>query len=82
MLAPEIAQRFASLGVKESLKDYNFSHFRTRVLWQDARRTLAGRGIAPGETAPDFELPSAAGGRLRLSDLRGRPALVHFGSLS
>jgi len=82
MLAPEIAQRFAGLARKESLKEYNFSHFRTRVLWQDARRTLAGQGIAPGQTAPDFELPSAIGGRMRLSDLRGRPVLVHFGSLS
>jgi hypothetical protein len=82
MLAPEIAQRFASLGIKESLEEYNFSHFRSRVLWQDARRTFAGQGVAPGETAPDFELPSAAGGRMRLSDLGGRPALLHFGSLS
>jgi len=39
-------------------------------------------GLPLGEAAPDFELPRAEGGSLRLSDLRGRPTLLHFGSFT
>ena len=35
-------------------------------------------GIAVGQEAPDFELKSLAGGRVRLKDLRGHPILVNF----
>lgn len=35
-------------------------------------------GIAVGQEAPDFELKSLAGGRVRLKDLRGHPVLVNF----
>ncbi len=31
-----------------------------------------------GETAPDFELASADGGKLRLSDLRGKNVVLYF----
>jgi thiol-disulfide isomerase/thioredoxin len=34
--------------------------------------------IAVGEAAPDFTLPTLAGGRIALGDLRGRPALLLF----
>jgi peroxiredoxin Q/BCP len=34
--------------------------------------------IAEGEPAPDFELTSDAGERVRLSDLRGRPVVLYF----
>ena len=61
---------------------YNFAHFRPRHVLADLQRTLARHGIAPGEIAPDFQLPRADGGALRLSDLRGRPVLLHFGSFS
>ncbi len=78
----EIGRRFATLENREPPDAYNFRHFRTSALLQDARRTMVGQGIGPGEVAPDFELPRARGGTLRLSDLRGRPTLLHFGSLS
>jgi len=59
---------------------YNFAHFRTGHLLADAVRTVQGAGVAPGESAPDFELPSDNGERVRLSALRGTPVLLHFGS--
>jgi len=34
--------------------------------------------LAPGDLAPDFTLPTADGGSLTLSDLRGRHVIVYF----
>ena len=34
--------------------------------------------IHPGEQAPDFELETDGGEKLRLSDLRGRPVVLFF----
>jgi peroxiredoxin Q/BCP len=34
--------------------------------------------IAQGQQAPDFELESAPGGTVRLSDLRGKPVVLYF----
>lgn len=34
--------------------------------------------LAVGEKAPDFDLPTAGGGRISLTDLRGAPALIWF----
>lgn len=34
--------------------------------------------LAVGDTAPDFTLPTADGGRLSLSELRGRRVIVYF----
>lgn len=39
-------------------------------------------GPHPGETAPDFELPNIHGGQLRLSEHRGKPVLLTFGSIT
>jgi peroxiredoxin Q/BCP len=33
--------------------------------------------LAPGDDAPDFDLPTDDGGRLRLSDLRGRRVVLY-----
>ncbi len=79
---PTAAERFATLEHKVPIDAYNPEHFRTKHLLKDGKRTLTNRGILPGELAPDFELPRSDGGTLRLSDLRGRPVLLHFGSIS
>jgi peroxiredoxin Q/BCP len=34
--------------------------------------------VEEGSEAPDFELASDSGERIRLSDLRGRPVVVYF----
>ncbi|WP_019137638.1 thioredoxin-dependent thiol peroxidase [Cellulomonas massiliensis] len=34
--------------------------------------------LAPGDLAPDFTLPTADGGSVTLSDLRGRRVIVYF----
>ena len=34
--------------------------------------------VAEGQPAPDFELPSDDGKRIRLSDFRGRPIVLYF----
>ncbi len=34
--------------------------------------------VEEGEEAPDFELPSDTGERVRLSELRGRPVVLYF----
>ncbi len=33
---------------------------------------------APGSPAPDFDLPGAGGGRIRLADLKGRKVVLYF----
>jgi peroxiredoxin Q/BCP len=34
--------------------------------------------LAEGDSAPGFELPTDGGGRTRLADLRGKPAVIYF----
>jgi cytochrome oxidase Cu insertion factor (SCO1/SenC/PrrC family) len=34
--------------------------------------------VEEGKPAPDFELESDSGDRVRLSSLRGRPVVLHF----
>ena len=34
--------------------------------------------ILPGQPAPDFDLPTGGGGRVRLGDLKGRQVVLYF----
>jgi thioredoxin-dependent peroxiredoxin len=36
------------------------------------------KDLAEGDPAPDFELPTDGGGRARLADLKGKPAVIYF----
>lgn len=62
------------------VRDYNYAVFGARQALADARRTARAAGVAPGAEAPDFELPLVDGGSMRLSDLRGWPVVLRFGS--
>lgn len=75
-------QHFTTQSEQARLDEYNYEHFRARYLVEDGQRTIQGSGVWPGEVAPDFELPRVAGGTVRLSELRGAPVLLHFGSFT
>jgi peroxiredoxin len=40
--------------------------------------TNSARAIGVGDKAPDFELDSTAGGKLKLSSLKGKNVLINF----
>jgi hypothetical protein len=77
----EVEGGFAGFEGRQGQEDYHFPHFRTKHLFT-AGATVKGRGVEPGAMAPDFELDRAGGGQLRLSRLRGKPVLLHFGSFT
>jgi cytochrome oxidase Cu insertion factor (SCO1/SenC/PrrC family) len=60
--------------------NYNFTSFERYILFADLKRSIYRDGVRPGQSAPDFELPKAFGGSLQLSELRGKPVVLHFGS--
>ncbi|MEJ7849401.1 MAG: hypothetical protein WKF92_15070 [Pyrinomonadaceae bacterium] len=78
----QVTDRIQHLETRKSSEEYNFEHFTTGILIEDAKRTFTADGICAGEIAPDFELAKVGGGTLRLSELRGSPVLMHFGSYS
>jgi cytochrome oxidase Cu insertion factor (SCO1/SenC/PrrC family) len=67
-------------GSEAQLAEYNYEHFRPKHLLADVWRSAKSAGLQPGSEAPDFELESTEGDRIRLSSLRGRPVFLHFGS--
>jgi hypothetical protein len=67
-----------SPGARLSTQEYNYGRFTVGQLAREARATIGRLGVAPGEMAPDFELPRVQGGTVRLSALRGRPVLMRF----
>ncbi len=64
------------------VREYNYEHFRTKHFVADLRRLVRGEGVRPGEEAPDFELESTKGERVRLSALRGKPVVLRFASFT
>lgn len=80
MQFPDVEQLFPSLAGRKSMGEYNLRHFRTKHLVSDLKGTVERRGARPGQLAPDFSLATTTGERVRLSDFRGRPVLLRFGS--
>ena len=66
--------RERTIDLLDPADDLNFRHFRARHMVAELLRT----GQPPGGEAPDFELPSTGGHRVRLSGLRGKPVVLHF----
>ena len=66
--------------LEKKVRTYKYEHFWLKHFLADMGRTLRGSGVRPGTAAPEFEMPSADGGTVSLSSLRGEPVLLHFGS--
>ncbi len=87
---PHIVKRHATVGVNQicriSQAAVNLMRRSLQVVNDYRIRNVfflfESLAIAPGELAPDFELPQVGGGSVRLSDLRGKPTILHFGSYS
>lgn len=80
MQPPTVEQRFRKMQGRWSVEEYNFEHFGPEHILFDVKQILTAGGLKPGAMAPDFELPRVGGGQLRLSELRDKPLLLHFGS--
>jgi len=68
------------IGKKRRVAEYNYQHFWLKHFVTDLVHTAHGAGVEPGSEAPDFDLEAVDGTRVRLSELRGRAVLLHFGS--
>ncbi len=61
-------------------ESYNYDTFRRHMMQEDMH--FRG-GPVPGQMAPEFDLPTIKGDRIRLSSFRGqRPVLIEFGSIT
>lgn len=56
-------------------RGYPIAIFLCLLLFLSPTSLLA---VEVGDKAPDFELPSAKGGKLKLSSLRGKNVLINF----
>jgi hypothetical protein len=61
-------------------ESYNYHHFHRMTLARDAKLAMAPKGPLPGEEAPDFQLEDTRGKPWSLSELRGTPVVLIFGS--
>ncbi len=66
----------------QPVHEYNFEHYLIKHLALALSWTAQSMGVHPGQAAPDFELESTDGGRVRLSSLRGQPVVLRFGSFT
>ncbi len=66
----------------QPVDQYNYPHYQAKHLLRALWWTLRSRGIQPGQLAPDFELSSTDGERVRLSTLREQPIVLRFGSFT
>jgi len=76
----DVTTRFRALPDRLEDGEYNYEHFRAAHLVSEIRGAMAGRGIHPGQAAPDFSLTLTDGATLRLHEMRGKPVLLKFTS--
>ncbi|MFY9398716.1 MAG: redoxin domain-containing protein [Desulfomonilia bacterium] len=77
-----VTELFDAMETRLGVQDYNYSHFSRNHIAMDIRGTRTGRGIGPGCPAPDFELEDTDSNLVQLSDLRGKPVVLRFSSLT
>jgi hypothetical protein len=68
-------------GLEEAARVYNYEHFPPGLFYQDVAKSFCDT-VKAGDMAPDFELESTDGQRVRLSARRGKPVVLQFGSLT
>lgn len=59
---------------------HNYIHFHPRTLGRDAKLAMQPVGPLLGDLAPDFSLTDTEGNSWNLSELRGKPVVLIFGS--
>lgn len=70
-----------AIGARDEVMAYNYDTF-TRAQSVGASAEFKSR-LRAGEEAPDFELPTLEGERVRLSQFRGQKhVLLEFGSIT
>jgi hypothetical protein len=74
---PNIDPKFSSKG--EAMKSTARLIFSLALaIAVVAAVSSAARALEVGDKAPDFELESSKGGKLKLSDLKGKNVLINF----
>jgi hypothetical protein len=74
--------RIETANIRADSHRYNYVHFRTHDAIEELVRSLTTPIIRPGDFAPDFKLPKADSGAIRLSELKGTPVLLRFASIT
>ncbi|HPW69065.1 MAG: redoxin domain-containing protein [Desulfomonilia bacterium] len=77
-----VTELFDTMENRLGVEEYNYHHFSGKYALMDIRATMAERGIGPGCPAPDFELENTEGSLVRLSNLRGKPVVLRFSSIT
>lgn len=67
-------------STQSAAERHNYEHFHPRTLGRDVQLAMQPVGPLPGEPAPDFTLEDLQGRSWTLSELRGRPVVLIFGS--
>ncbi len=66
--------------MSEATEVYNYARYDWSLEADGAYERWLDAAPKLGERAPDFDLPDVGGKRHRLSDLRGVPVVIEFGS--
>lgn len=79
-MVPFTSVRHGRPSTERQLREYNFEHFLPKHMLADLWRTARGQiALPPGAVAPEVELESTDGERVRIA-APGRPMLVHIGN--